>query len=64
MTETFPILIETDQHGITIRQVGTPELSIGPGNRCDMIWISRDQVPALIKLLQPIANEVFEEESL
>lgn len=64
MTETFPILIETDQHGITLRQVGTPELSIGKGNRCDMVRISREQVPALIKLLQPIANEINEEQSI
>jgi hypothetical protein len=62
MPET--IKIETDETGITLSQVGTKTYSIGNGDRLDMIFIPRDQVPALIKALQPIAHEINERESL
>jgi hypothetical protein len=56
------IKIETDETGITLSQdCSSPEWSItGTGGRTDMVFIPRDQVPALIKALQPIANEIQE----
>jgi hypothetical protein len=63
MTE-FPIQIETDADGITLRQVGTKTFSIGNGERCDMVFIDRDSAQAVIKALQPFANEVHERESV
>jgi hypothetical protein len=60
MPET--INIETSPEGVTLSQdCQSPEWSItGKGGRTDMIFIPRDQVPALIKALQPIANEIQE----
>jgi hypothetical protein len=60
------INIETSPEGITLSQDSpSKEFSItGKGGRTDMIFIPRDQVPALIKALQPIANEIREEQSL
>jgi hypothetical protein len=58
------IKIETSPEGVTLSQVGTKTYSIGDGDRLDMVFIPRDQVPALIKALQPIAHEIREIESL
>lgn len=60
MPET--IKIETDETGITLSQDSpSKEFSItGTGGRTDMIFIPRDRVPALIKALQPIQNEIQE----
>jgi hypothetical protein len=60
------IKIETDETGITLSCPSpSPEWSItGKGGRTDMVFIPRDQVPALIKALQPIAHEILEEQSL
>jgi hypothetical protein len=60
------IKIETDETGIVLSQAcPSPEWSItGDGGRADMVFIPRDQVPALIKALQPIANEIREEQSI
>lgn len=60
------IKIETDETGIILSQDSpSKEFSItGKGGRTDMIFIPRDQVPALIKALQPIANEILEEQSI
>ncbi|NNH59478.1 hypothetical protein HLI01_22345 [Rhizobium laguerreae] len=65
MTE-FPIQIETDETGITISQdCPSPEWSItGKGGRTDSVFIDRDSAQAVIKALQPFANEVYERESI
>jgi threonine dehydratase len=63
MTE-FPIRIETDETGITLRQVGTATFSIGNGERCDMVFISDDDILAVIIALRRRMNEINERNSL
>lgn len=63
MTE-FPIRIETDTDGITISQVGTKTYSIGNGERCDMVFISDDEFPAVFAAMKQHMNEINERESI
>lgn len=61
MTE-FPIQIETDTDGITLRQVGTKTFSIGNGARCDMVFISDDEFPAVFAAMKQHMHEINERE--
>lgn len=63
---TDNLKIETSPEGITISQdCPSPEWSItGAGGRSDMVFIDRDAAQAVIKALQPFANEAREVESL
>jgi hypothetical protein len=64
MTDTLKI--ETTPDGVQISQAcPSPEWSItGTGGRSDMVFIDRDSAQAVIKALQPFANEAREVESL
>lgn len=63
MTE-FPIQIETDTDGITLRQVGTKTYSIGNGERCDMVFISDDEFPAVFAAMKRHMHEIEEREGI
>jgi hypothetical protein len=56
MTDTLKIEADTD--GITISQVGTKTYSIGNGERCDMVFISDEQLPAFAKVIQSRLNKI------
>jgi hypothetical protein len=63
---TDSIKIEPTPDGITISQAcPSPEWSItGNGERCDMVFISDDEFPAVFKAMQQHMHEIRERESL